>query len=85
VPGKPQRERHLRAVVGDSSDCRAGLSDNSDNPRTPGDETCYRWRTRCSRAWKKTLDKDVGNQKENDHGHIPGRLYMGVGNRLGRN
>jgi len=32
VPGKAQREKSLWAVVSDSSDCRAGLSDNFRQP-----------------------------------------------------
>jgi hypothetical protein len=62
-------------VVGDSPDCRAGSPTTSDNLRAPGNETCYPWRTRCNRGWRK-----VRNLKENDHG----RLYLAVGNRLER-
>src|SRR6476620_852622 len=37
VPGKAQRTNTLRAVVSDSADCRAGLSDNLRQPTSPGD------------------------------------------------
>jgi hypothetical protein len=36
MPGKPQRTNSLSAVVGDSSDCRAGLSDNLRQPASLG-------------------------------------------------
>jgi hypothetical protein len=64
------------AVVGDSSDCRSGLSDNLRQPPRP-------WRSDVvplAHALQKRLEKDVRNLKENDHG----RLYLAVGNRLER-
>src|ERR1700710_1513241 len=55
MPGKAQKEKNLYAAVSDSCDCRTGSPTTSDNLRAPGDATCYRWRTRCERSWRKTF------------------------------
>jgi hypothetical protein len=41
MPGKAEREKSLWTVVSDSSDCRAGVSDNL---QVLGDEPDYPWR-----------------------------------------